>query len=117
MKNMRPNVPEDMPRDYSLLMLSCWATSPADRPSADRLLELLQMMLQERQEMCDEYTYSQRHTFASVVPYPAEAPAGRDGQQGGEVCVEEAWGGRGWTGLEVGGGADGSSSGGSSLHL
>lgn len=59
LKNMRPNVPEDMPRDYSLLMLSCWATNPTDRPTADRLLECLQMMLQERQELPDELYFQQ----------------------------------------------------------
>jgi hypothetical protein len=113
---MRPNVPEDMPRDYSLLMLSCWATSPADRPTADRLLELLQMMLQERQEPYDEYPHSQRHTFSRVIPYPAEPAAGRDEQRDG-AGGEEVCGERGRRGSEAGCAADECSSGSSSLHL
>jgi hypothetical protein len=61
LNDMRPHVPEDMPRDYSMLMLACWSTNPADRPTADRVLEVLQLMVQERQAMLAEDNHQQLH--------------------------------------------------------
>lgn len=124
---MRPNVPEDMPRDYSLLMLSCWATNPADRPTAERLLELLQMMLQERQELRDEMLYSSTaaaagglgHIPAAGLGHIPVAGYGVGGLVGGMGGMEGVQGPRGLgEGVVIlGGEEDGGSSGGSSLHL
>lgn len=37
-----------MPADYQLLLEHCWASDPADRPSADKLLGCLSVMAAER---------------------------------------------------------------------
>lgn len=135
LNDMRPNVPEDMPRDYSMLMLACWSTNPADRPTADRVLEVLQLMVQERQAVLAEAQHhgvwlqgeGQRDDTA-VHPHPASEgshaqgahsaeSAGSSGQGrgvgGGAGCRAPAGPG----GLGVQGPLDGSSSGGSSLLL
>jgi len=39
-----------MPADLRLLMEHCWATEPASRPSADRVVECLRAMVQDRQQ-------------------------------------------------------------------
>jgi hypothetical protein len=141
LKNMRPNVPEDMPRDFSLLMMSCWATNATDRPSADRLLECLQMMLQERQELPDELYFQQtpqssyrqqqqqynpqqqysQQQYSQQQRSWAAAPAGGEGGRG---LGEGVYGGRGSGGRSSGGRSSGgagsstrSSSEASSLHL
>lgn len=89
------------PRDYSLLMLSCWATDPADRPSADRLLDVLQMMLQERLEAAAAYgqqgggdytaaAYGQQHTDLGQGVVSAEGSylcAGAPGGAGNSSVV------------------------------
>jgi hypothetical protein len=41
----KPEVPDDMPRDYQRLMEDCWATDPAARPSFSKVLERLEPML------------------------------------------------------------------------
>lgn len=115
---MRPNVPEDMPRDYSLLMTSCWSTNPADRPSADRLLELLQLMLQERQEMNEELLCGGSFDSEAEEGCSREGLCGATAAGGGMVQGAAAAGG--WR--PVAGDAqrregEGSSSNGSSLHL
>lgn len=134
LNDMRPNVPEDMPRDYSMLMLACWATNPADRPTADRVLEVLQLMVQERQALLAE---AQHHGVwlqgegqgddMAVHPHPASEGshaqgAHSAGSAGSARHGREVGGGAGCSapgpaGLGVQGALDGSSSGGSSLLL
>ncbi|KAF8065521.1 STY13 [Scenedesmus sp. PABB004] len=46
---LRPYVSSCIPDDYALLMCRCWAKSPAQRPSAEQLLECLQLMLDDRE--------------------------------------------------------------------
>jgi hypothetical protein len=41
----KPEVPDDMPRDYRRLMEDCWAADPAVRPSFRTVLERLESML------------------------------------------------------------------------
>jgi hypothetical protein len=48
LQHLRPIVPADMPADYELLMESCWAASPSDRPSIVRVLDCLDAMIEER---------------------------------------------------------------------
>jgi hypothetical protein len=38
-----------MPEDYSLLLTSCWAIDPVERPSIAAVLDCLKLMIQERQ--------------------------------------------------------------------
>jgi len=117
LKNMRPNVPEDMPRDYSLLMTSCWSTNPADRPSANRLLELLQVMLQERQEMNEELLYGGSFDSGAEEGCMREGLFGATGAGGGvgQGAVAVVW--RPLAGDALRRDGEGSSSTGSSLHL
>jgi hypothetical protein len=48
LQHLRPILPAGMPADYQLLMQSCWASSPADRPSIVRVLDCLDAMIEER---------------------------------------------------------------------
>jgi hypothetical protein len=49
LRNSRPPLPPLMPEDYSLLLTSCWAIDPAERPSIAAVLDCLKLMIQERQ--------------------------------------------------------------------
>lgn len=82
LKNMRPNVPEDMPRDYSLLMLSCWATNPADRPSADRLLDCISLMLQDRRDELGDECWSRGSSQHNSGCWAAHADAAAEAGPG-----------------------------------
>ncbi|WIA14609.1 hypothetical protein OEZ85_003117 [Tetradesmus obliquus] len=46
----RPPVPPDMPSDYALLMQSCWAAEPGERPGISRVLQCLDSMIKERRK-------------------------------------------------------------------
>ncbi|WIA34792.1 hypothetical protein OEZ86_013095 [Tetradesmus obliquus] len=50
LEGQRPPVSVALPGDVLMLMERCWAPDPADRPSADRLLELLGFLIQVRQQ-------------------------------------------------------------------
>lgn len=50
LRNTRPPIPPDMHEDYSLLVTSCWAIEPSQRPSITAVLECLGLMIQERQQ-------------------------------------------------------------------
>eukprot|EP00879_Flechtneria_rotunda_P026893 GHRR01028733.1.p1 GENE.GHRR01028733.1~~GHRR01028733.1.p1 ORF type:complete len:480 (+),score=149.90 GHRR01028733.1:863-2302(+) len=47
-RDMRPQVSQEVPPDYLLLMKHCWATNPSDRPSMDGVLQCLDSMIQQR---------------------------------------------------------------------
>jgi hypothetical protein len=49
LRNSRPPLPPLMPEDYSLLLTSCWAIEPGERPSIAAVLDCLKLMIQERQ--------------------------------------------------------------------
>eukprot|EP00882_Tetradesmus_deserticola_P015237 GHRQ01016228.1.p4 GENE.GHRQ01016228.1~~GHRQ01016228.1.p4 ORF type:complete len:103 (+),score=53.17 GHRQ01016228.1:592-900(+) len=49
LRNSRPPLPPHMPQDYSLLLTSCWAADPAERPSIAAVLDCLKLLIQERQ--------------------------------------------------------------------
>lgn len=121
LQNMRPNIPDDMPRDYSLLMLSCWATNPTDRPSAERLIELLQMMIQERLELQQQLRYVATGQ-GGMLPLQQHGMLAGVGDAGERASAEGVVGAQGveWVGGRLGrssgtGTASGSES--LSLHL
>lgn len=43
---LRPDMPERVPRAYAKIIKLCWAESPADRPTAAQLSDLLQSLLE-----------------------------------------------------------------------
>jgi len=45
--NHRPPIPEDMSAPYTLLMSSCWAADPLQRPGFDSVLHCIRIMLAE----------------------------------------------------------------------
>uniref|UniRef100_A0A383WBA4 Protein kinase domain-containing protein n=1 Tax=Tetradesmus obliquus TaxID=3088 RepID=A0A383WBA4_TETOB len=49
LRNSRPPLPPLMPEDYSLLLTSCWAIEPSERPSIAAVLDCLKLMITERQ--------------------------------------------------------------------
>lgn len=69
-----------MPADYQLLLERCWASDPADRPSADKLLGCLSVMAAERHRRINPHAATLQELPASPAAAVAAAGALR-GQQ------------------------------------
>eukprot|EP00775_Hariotina_reticulata_P002668 gene2668-2968_t len=72
--NLRPLVPQQMPADLRLLMEHCWATDPASRPSADRVVECLRAMVQDRQQKLVASVFSSRSNVLPSIGVPPQQP-------------------------------------------
>ncbi|WIA34800.1 hypothetical protein OEZ86_013102 [Tetradesmus obliquus] len=80
LRNLRPLMPADAPKDYAILMESCWAADPANRPKAERVVECLVYMIVERQRNLAAAAAAEDTSAASAAVAP-ETPATGGGIQ------------------------------------
>ncbi|KAF8061385.1 Acad10 [Scenedesmus sp. PABB004] len=102
MRNLRPLVPSGIPADYQLLMEHCWATEPADRPKAPRVVECLNLMIAERRQ---RLSLDPADADPSAAFYDTSVRGGDASVRGGDASVRG--GDRSVRGGTVGGPAGG----------
>uniref|UniRef100_A0A383W352 Protein kinase domain-containing protein n=1 Tax=Tetradesmus obliquus TaxID=3088 RepID=A0A383W352_TETOB len=82
LRNLRPLMPADAPKDYAILMESCWAADPANRPKAERVVECLRYMIVERQRnLAAAAAAAAEDTSAASAAMAPDTPATGGGMQ------------------------------------
>lgn len=68
-KGLRPKIPNHIPQEYARIMQACWQQSPARRPSAQEVLDMLEaLVLSSKQQSGEKFDSFQNITAPNSVP-------------------------------------------------